>query len=149
MSPDRTEGSRRPVLVVEDSDDDFDTVFEAATRANVSDRLIRAADAEVARCLLARHAAGPFAFILLDYSLPGTDGLAFLESVRSEPALTELPAVVFTTSINPSDREAFFRAGASAFHVKSVQHTECLRTLASIFELWLDRPNPRMAEREA
>ncbi len=139
----------RPVLVVEDSDDDFDTVLEAAARAQVPNRLVRAANAEAAGAMLARDAADTFAFMLLDYSLPGMDGLAFLQAVRRDVALGALPAVIFTTSVNPGDREAFCRAGASAFHVKSVQHTETLRTLASIFEQWLPHMPPGMPPREA
>lgn len=136
----------RPVLVVEDSDDDFGTVLEAASRAKVSNHLVRAADAEVARVLLAHDAAGSFAFILLDYNLPGLDGLALLEMVRRDAALATLPAVVFSTSVNPRDRDAFYLAGANAFHIKNVQHTECLRTLESIFDHWLNRAAAPPAE---
>jgi CheY-like chemotaxis protein len=129
----------RPVLVVEDSDDDFDTVVHAATLAHVPNRLIRAADADVALSLLARTPASALAFMLLDYDLPGLDGLALLDHVRRDFSPADLPVVVFTTSVNPRDREAFCAAGASAFHVKSVQHADCLRTLGSIFTQWLNR----------
>lgn len=133
---------RRAVLVVEDCDDDFDTVLEAATRAGVSHWLIRAADAEAAQSLLARDAVGALAFMLLDYNLPGLDGLALLHTVRRDPALAALPVVIYTTSVNPRDRDAFLRAGANAFHPKSVQHADCLRTLESIFDHWLIRAVP-------
>lgn len=135
----------RPVLVVEDSDDDFDTVIKAAKLANARNRLIRAANADVAQHLLTSEPAGTFAFMLLDYDLPGIDGLALLEYVRRDAALADLSVVVFTASINPRDREAFCAAGASAFHVKSVQHGNCLHTLESIFAHWLNqatRPLP-------
>ena len=132
----------RPVLVVEDSDDDFDTVTQAAKRAQVQNRLIRAADADVAQVLLARTPASAFAFMLLDYNLPGLDGLDLLSQVRRDFSLAELPVVVFTTSMNPRDRALFGAAGASAFHVKSVQHADCLHTLELIFGHWLNRPAP-------
>lgn len=142
MSDDRVDGDRRAVLVVEDSDDDFDTMLEAATRARVGNRLVRVADAEAARSLLASEPVGSFAFMLLDYNLPGLDGLALLDAVRGDPALAALPAVIYTTSINPRDRDAFLRAGANAFHLKSVQHADCLRTLEYIFDRWLTRAVP-------
>lgn len=133
----------RPVLVVEDSDDDFDTVVVAAARAEVGDRLVRAADADAARRLLAAGTPGSFAFVLLDHNLPGPDGLDFLDQVRRDGSLAGLPVVVFTTSVNPRDRALFFAAGASAFHVKSVQYTDCLDTLESIFGHWLtSAPSP-------
>ena len=129
----------RPVLVVEDCADDFDTVIKAATLAKVRNRLIRAADADVAQRLLTSAPASTFAFMLLDYHLPGMDGLALLDHVRRDAALAGLSVVVFTTSINPRDRDAFYAAGANAFHVKSVQHADCLHTLELIFARWLNR----------
>lgn len=128
-----------PVLVVEDCDDDFDTVLVAAARASVGNRVVRAADAEMAWQLLASAPVSQFAFVLLDYNLPGRDGLALLQQVRHDAALGQLPVVVFTTSINPRDHAAFCAAGASAFHVKRVQYTDCLHTLDAIFEQWLRR----------
>ena len=134
-----THTDQRPVLVVEDSADDFDTVVRAAALAKVRNRLVRAADADVARRLLTSAPASSFAFMLLDYDLPGMDGLALLDLVRCDAALADLSVVVFTASINPRDRVAFCAAGASAFHVKSVRHTDCLHTLESIFAHWLNR----------
>ena len=146
MLLDNPSADPRPVLVVEDSDDDFDTVVAAAARAKVGNRLIRVADADVARRLLATDAASRFAFMLLDYNLRGLDGLAFLDQIRRDGSLAGLPVVVFTTSVNPRDRAVFFAAGASAFHVKSVQYTDCLDTLESIFGHWLHRaPAPHDA----
>ncbi len=129
----------RPVLVVEDCDDDFDTIVVAAARAQVCNRLIRAADAETAWRLLARDQTGAYAFMLLDYNLRCLDGLALLHQLRRDGVLEHLAVVVYTTSVNPSDRDAFCASGASAFHVKSVQYTDCLATLKAIFERWLDR----------
>ena len=130
----------RPVLVVEDSADDFDTVVKAAKLANVRNSLVHAEDADVAQRLLTSAPASTFAFMLLDFDLPGMDGLSLLDRVRRDTALADLSVVVFTASINPRDREAFCAAGASAFHVKSVQHADCLHTLESIFTHWLNRP---------
>ena len=131
----------RAVLVVDDSADDFDTVVQAAMLAKVPNRLIRATDADVAWRLLGCSPVTAFAFVLLDFDLPGLDGLALLKHLRRDATLLDLPVVVFTTSINPRDRDAFCAAGASAFHVKSVQHVDCLHTLGSIFAQWL---NPAM-----
>ena len=127
----------RPILVVEDSDDDFDTVLEAARLGQVRNRIMRAGNAEAGRALLAGQPANPFAFVLLDCSLPDEGGLAFLQTLRASPATALLPAVVFTTSINPRDRDAFYAAGANAYHVKKVGFDECLAALDAIFRYWL------------
>ena len=142
MQPDTARADRRPVLVVEDSDDDFETVVIAAARAKVGNPLVRAADADAARRLLSADTAGSFAFMLLDHNLPGPDGLALLDQIRCDGSLAGLPVVVFSTSVNPRDRALFFAAGASAFHVKSVQYTDCLDTIQSIFGHWLNGAPP-------
>jgi two-component system, chemotaxis family, chemotaxis protein CheY len=127
----------RPILVVEDSDDDFDTVVEAARRGQVRNRLVQARSADEARVVLAAHAANPFAFVLLDCSLPGEDGLSLLQELRAGPTNALLPVVVFTASVNPRDRDAFYAAGANAYHVKKVGFEDCLATLQQIFRYWL------------
>ncbi|MBC7717991.1 MAG: response regulator [Pseudorhodobacter sp.] len=127
----------RPVLVVEDSADDFDTVVEALRRARIRNRLVHAVNADAARHVLAASAHGPFAFVLLDCSLPGEDGLSFLQDLRRDPATAMLPVVVFTASLNPRDLNAFYAAGANAYHVKRVQFEECLSTVQDIFRYWL------------
>ncbi len=139
MRNDPVDAERRAVLVVEDSDDDFDTVVEAAGRAPVPIRLVRAANADIAQELLTLDGSSLFAFMLLDYNLPGLDGLTFLQQVRRNPLLAGMPAVIFTSSANPYERDAFYGAGANAYHVKQVQHSDCLRTVDAIFEYWLNR----------
>ncbi len=140
MRPDAVHADHRPVLVVEDCDDDFDTVVVAAARAKVRNRLVRAVGTEEAWRLLGRDAHGSFAFVLLDYNLWGFDGLALLVQIRRAGWLARLPVVIYTTSVNPRDREVLCQAGASAFHVKSVQYTDCLCSLESIFDQWLFAP---------
>lgn len=135
----KTETDRRAVLVVEDSDDDFDTVVASAKLAGIGNSLVRAVDADAAAALLAGPSARDYAFMLLDFKLPGRDGLSLLREVRRDPRLAQLPTVIFTTSSNPGDRDSFYGAGANAFHVKAVQYPACLCTLQSIFDYWLNR----------
>ena len=94
---------------------------------------MRAETAEAGRALLAGQVANPFAFVLLDCSLPGEGGLAFLQALRSSPTTALLPAVVFTASINPRDRDAFYAAGANAYHVKMSPSPTTWRRLNQFF----------------
>ena len=129
--------NERPILVVEDTQDDFETVVEAARRARLQNPLVHAPDADAAHGLLASASRDTFAFMLLDYNLPGMDGLTFLREVRQDPIHAKLPVVVFTSSVNPRDRDAFYAAGADAFHIKQLRFEDCLSTLQHIFDKWL------------
>lgn len=129
----------RAVLVVEDSADDFDTVVEAAGRAGISNRLVRAVDADAAMQRLSADPRDGYAFMLLDYNLPGADGLALLQGLRAQARWRRLPVVVYTTSVNPRDRDAFYAAGANAYHVKTIRYAACLQSLEGIFAYWLGR----------
>lgn len=135
-----------PVLVVEDSDLDFDTILEATKRADIQNRIVHATDAEAAWNLLPPEGpAEPFAFILLDQNLPGMMGSEFLRELRSTKAYRSIPVVLYTTSDNPRDRAACYEAGANAYHVKSVRFDECLLLLGELFDYWLRRvslPDP-------
>ena len=134
---DTVNSGRRAVLVVDDSVEDFETVCEAARRAQLTVPILNAVNTDAALDLLADTVLDDFSFMLLDFNLPGVDGLTFLRVLRAHPVYARLPVVVFTASVNPRDRAAFLAAGADAFHVKTVRFDECLHTLAGIFHCWL------------
>ena len=77
--------NEQSVLVVDDSEDDFQTVCMAASSARVTMPVINAVNADVALGMLDGASEGTFAFMLLDFNLPGVDGLTFLRQVRLHP----------------------------------------------------------------
>ncbi len=125
-----------PVLVIEDSEIDFDTVVEATQRAKIQNRIVHADTADAARKYFT-DAPQAFAFVLLDQNLPGTSGCDFLSELRGNPTYRSLPIVLYTTSSNPRDRDACYNAGANAYHIKSVRYDECLTLLCDVFQYWL------------
>jgi CheY-like chemotaxis protein len=127
------------VLVVEDSDDDWDTALEAARHCGCEHRLLRAADGDAAMALLQGHGAPPRrpAFVLLDLNLPGLDGRELLAQIKSDAVTRQLPVVVFSTSASPRDVAACYAAGANAYHVKPVGFSDHVAQLRSLFDYWL------------
>lgn len=129
------------VLVAEDSDEDFETVSEARSRAGVATTLERASSGEqcLARLRELGGAPAPLGLVLLDLNLPGLDGRSVLTAIRSDPARAALPVVVLSTSASPQDVSYCYGRGANAFHVKPVQYPEHLALLVDLFEYWLGR----------
>ena len=140
------------ILVVEDSDEDYDTVVEAAREKGVRNPLVRAVDADEAMLRFDENRVPGFAFVLLDNNLPGISGCELLGDLRTRPTLRRLPVVVYTTSTSTRDCDACYEAGANAYHVKSVRFDDCLRTLGDVFQYWLHgvlRPSPATAAEQA
>lgn len=128
----------RSILVVEDSDEDFDTMLEAARRSGLRSPLVRAVDGEDALMALEQSTVRGYRLVILDNNLPGgLSGYDVLVEMRTKPGLRHLPTVMFTTSSSPRDCLACYRAGANAYHVKPVAFDDCLRTLDTIFDYWL------------
>lgn len=128
------------ILVVEDSDEDFETVHDAARRGGLARPIVRASSGEECLRLLRdatrRRDALP-ALVLLDLNTPGDDGRDALRDIRSDPSLEALPLVVLSGSANPRDLQFCYRQGANAYHVKPVDHAAHLRVLQQIFDYWL------------
>lgn len=131
-----------PVIVVEDSDEDFDTLIEAAAAAGVAQIIHRAASG--GDCLAMLRGEGDVhlytlpALILMDLNSHGVDGREALVAIKTDPNFKEIPLVILTTSANPKDVAFCYQAGANAYHVKPVRHDHYLLLLRSLMHYWLD-----------
>jgi CheY-like chemotaxis protein len=139
----------RHILVVEDSDEDFATVQDAARQCSLPNPLVRATSGSECMRLLhlarlsrlgqeghSRRDALPV-LILLDLNTPGDDGREVLSQVRGDELLGTLPLVVLSAAANPRDLQFCYANGANAYHVKPVAYTLHLKMLHSIFDYWL------------
>jgi CheY-like chemotaxis protein len=130
------------LLVVEDSDEDFATVLEAAHAAGLPHEIRRATSGEECLRLLEENErerrANP-RLVLLDLNTPLGNGRDALRSIRQNERLRALPLVVLSTSSNPRDVEFCYAAGANAYHTKPVNYPAHLKTLRDIFDYWLSR----------
>jgi CheY-like chemotaxis protein len=130
----------RPVLVLEDSDEDFDTAEEAARRAGITTPLRRARSGDACLDLLrGRDAVEPLrpCMVLLDLNTPGMDGREALVAIRADPALRNLPVVVLSTSAQDPDVAHCYHHGANAFHRKPVRYTDHLQLVREVLAYWL------------
>ncbi|HEY9845278.1 MAG TPA: response regulator, partial [Candidatus Caenarcaniphilales bacterium] len=112
----------QPLLVVEDSDEDFEAFGRMIRKSAIVNPIYRCTDGEDALDFLHRDgqytnpATAPRpAIILLDLNLPGTDGREVLAEIKQDSTLKIIPVVVFTTSANPKDVEFCYWHGVNGY----------------------------------
>jgi CheY-like chemotaxis protein len=142
--PDLT--STCPLLVVEDSDEDFEILHLLMQQLQVRNPVYRFKNGDQVLDFLYREgeyqandpALLPLpSVILLDLNLPGTDGREILAQVKQDDGLREIPIVVFTTSTNPKDIEFCYQRGANGYLVKPVDAQELEKRVEAFVEFWL------------
>ena len=142
MTPSLPESLAAPVLVVEDSDEDFDTLCDAAVAAGVTRPMHRVLSGGDCLAMLRGEGGAALpqlpALILMDLNSHGVDGREALVAVKTDVNLKQIPLVVLTTSANPKDVAFCYGAGANAYHVKPVRHDQYLLLLGAMLRYWLD-----------
>lgn len=75
--------------------------------------------------------------VLLDLSMPITNGFEVLAWIRSQPDLKALPVVVLTSSNNESDRARAANLGATDYLVKPGQPDHLVDVLLPLEKFWV------------
>jgi CheY-like chemotaxis protein len=71
--------------------------------------------------------------LMVDLALPGMDGWAFLQTVRSDESLQHVPAVVVSAYLTPTVAQKAIRAGFLACFPKPIDTTSLVRELMNLF----------------
>jgi CheY-like chemotaxis protein len=135
----------QPILLVEDSPEDYEATVRAFNRSGLKNPIIRCEDGDTALDYL--HRRGPYAdpdssprpgVILLDLNLPGTDGREVLQDIKSHESLRHIPVIILTTSMDERDVEACYQAGANSYIQKPVDMDGFLRAIERLNGYWFE-----------
>ena len=135
----------QPILLVEDSPEDFETTERALRKSGLKNPIFRCADGDEALDFL--HRRGRFAdpetsprpgVILLDLNLPGTDGREVLNEVKTDPDLRQIPVIVLTTSKDDRDIEVCYRCGANSYVQKPVDLEGFMKAIERLNDYWFE-----------
>lgn len=136
---------KAPILVVEDSDEDFETLTRLMKRACIVNPIFRCCDGEEALEFLEQERCdgmtGPPprpSLVLLDLNLPGTDGREVLQHIKQSNQLSAIPVVILTTSSNPKDLEFCYSNGANSYLLKPMSLKKFQRSIQILIDYWFE-----------
>jgi two-component system sensor histidine kinase/response regulator len=116
------------VLVVDDNPTNRAVLASLLERWHIGAEAVDSGMAALERIGAARQAGKPFDLILLDYHMPGMDGLQFLDQLRADGGA--LPAVLLLTSVDLPEIAAAGKAlGASACLIKPARRGELMAAM--------------------
>lgn len=134
-----------PLLVIEDSDEDFEALGRMLRKSNLANPIYRCTDGDEALDFL--YHTGDYteltlaprpSIILLDLNLPGTDGREVLEQIKQDNELKIIPVVVLTTSSNPRDIEVCYQYGVNGYILKPIDIKKLMKTTQVIIDYWFE-----------
>lgn len=131
-----------PILLVEDSDEDYAITKRSFAKAGLINPVCRVADGEQALDFLFRR--GEFTadnaprpgVILLDLNMPGTDGREVLRIVKGDAFLRKIPIIVLTTSSDENDVQQCYDSGANSYVVKPVELENFVEAVTRLRDYW-------------
>ena len=134
----------RPLLVLEDNNEDFATLKRLMRKQGLTNPVFHCVTGQEVLDFL-RH-QGPYndpataprpSLILLDLNVPGKDGRAVLQEIKSDETFKHIPVAIFSTSTNAKDVAFCYAYGANTYLVKPVDLGKLTRNLQLFFEYWL------------
>ena len=70
--------------------------------------------------------------VLMDYQLPGIDGIEAFRRIRADPAIRRMPIVAVTASAMPEDTARMKAAGFDGFETKPINVKNLMATIEKL-----------------
>jgi two-component system response regulator len=128
----------QPILIVDDSYDDFEATKRAFAKARLANAITHARSGEEALAYLQSEETAMPGLILLDLNMPGLDGRKTLEILKRSPALKKIPVVILTTSDDERDIKACYESGANTYVQKPVDFDGLISAVRRLKEYWFE-----------
>jgi PAS domain S-box-containing protein len=124
---------KRSVLIVDDSELARKLLVGMVQANGFLGRAVSSGEEALSALVHGSQVGQPFDLVLMDWRLPGMDGIEASRRIKEHPTLTPIPAIVMISAFESEDvlrglKEPRF----DAFLVKPIKETVLMRTIASI-----------------
>ncbi len=133
------------ILLVEDSEDDYEATTRAFKKANLHHPVAWCQSGQEALDFLRQEGdykkevkAQHPDLVLLDLNMPGMDGRKTLQLIKEDNNLKKIPVIILTTSGDERDIETCYRMGANTYVQKPVNFDGLIEAIRGLKEYWFD-----------
>ena len=125
------------ILLVDDDPEDRSIIIDALAHLNAENSMSCADNGEGALKLLLEYAALDIypCLIVLDLNMPRMNGTETLKEVKKDARFRNIAVVIYSTSINPLEKEACMSLGARLYVTKPVSYKESIDTARLFLDL--------------
>jgi CheY-like chemotaxis protein len=130
------------ILLAEDNPKDVELTLAALEEHNLANEVVVVGDGAEAldylyrRGKFALRAGNNPAVVLLDIKMPKVDGLEVLKTMKADPHLKTIPAVILTSSREEQDLIKGYELGVNAYVVKPVDFREFIKAVSNLGVFW-------------
>jgi CheY-like chemotaxis protein len=120
------------ILMADDDPDDIEIIQDAISEIHSPEIIRFAANGEeVLNILHALPGRSNPCLIILDLNMPKLNGTQTLKVLKSHQQFKNIPVIIYSTSINPVEKEKCLRLGAHSYVTKPVSYNESIETVKS------------------
>jgi len=125
-----------PVLLIEDDKVDQKTMVRAFKELEVPNPLRIVENGIEGLNYLNNPRNKKPCLILLDLNMPKMSGIEFLDNIKADSALKQIPIVVLTTSDDDKDVAESYNLSASGYMVKPIDNRGYIEVMKVIDQYW-------------
>jgi CheY-like chemotaxis protein len=123
------------ILLVDDDEEDRMLIQEAFAEIGAPDIAHYESNGEDALNYLEKHPDALPCLIVLDLNMPRMNGTQTLRALKSDERYKHITVIIYSTSVNPVERETCLELGAHSYVVKPTLYQESLATVARFQQL--------------
>jgi CheY-like chemotaxis protein len=129
------------ILLIEDDQVDVMNVQRAFKKGHITHPLYVATDGLEALKMLRGEEDVPVMpaerrLILLDLNMPKMNGIEFLQALRADDQLKQIPVVVLTTSSTDQDRVNAYNLNVAGYLIKPIKFDIFVETMTTLNKYW-------------
>jgi len=124
----------KKILIADDDPEDISIIKDAMELLNVVDVIWPAQNGQHALEVLQKsfESSTMPCLIVLDLNMPKMNGMQTLSNLKADDRFKDIPVIIYSTSINPLEKETCLRLGAHSYIPKPVSFKESMET-AKVF----------------